>query len=56
MAEDKGVPVVRLDCSEVEYYYAELAPREDGGLEGADGARAQAVSEELCCVFKTARP
>ena len=24
MAEDKGVPVVRLDCSEVEYFYAEL--------------------------------
>ena len=24
MAEDKGVPVVRLDCSEVKDYYADL--------------------------------
>ena len=24
MAEDKGVPVVRLDCSEVKFYYADL--------------------------------
>ena len=41
MAEDKGVPVVRLDCSEVEGC-ADLSDfEEDGGLEGADGARAQ---------------
>ena len=24
MAEDKGVPVVRLDCSELKYHWAEL--------------------------------
>ena len=42
MAEDKGVPVVRLDCSEVKDGIAHLKDfEEDGGLEGADGARAQ---------------
>ena len=48
MAEDKGVPVVRLDCSEVKRGYAMLERlRGDGGLEGADGARAQeGVSED----------
>ena len=49
MAEDKGVPVVRLDCSEVKKGLCELAAlRGDGGLEGADGARAQEGVGENC--------
>ena len=50
MAEDKGVPVVQLDCSGGGAISAGgvARPREDGGLgEGADGARArESVSED----------
>ena len=57
MAEDKGVPVVRLDCSEVGWLCGLERLRGDGGLGGADGARAQEGVRQTQSVHnRSARP